>query len=305
MNKSAHNTVIDCLFESNSSAMSDWVEKVQARAVASAQSTRPAIFSVASIAHTENDLALMSALCESVEHDGYALYQWSDSPDDIAETTSEFLRQLSLVNTDKGVIRESGELSLLQDLSGTPKGRFPPYQSKAMNWHSDGYYNAATDTVRCFTLHCVEPAAEGGALVLMDDTLLVLALLEDNPDNLALLCHPDAMTLPANRDELGHDRPDRCVPMVQRNADESVSVRYTTRTQNIAWRCADTEKAALRATELIQQNSQWHTKIKLAKGQGIIPRNVLHAREPFNDPPGQNKRQMLRGRFNQLPSVAH
>ena len=183
-----------------------------------------------------------------------------------------------------------------------------------MNWHTDGYYNAAADTIRCFTLHCVEPAAEGGALLLLDDAYLVLALLHDDPELVALLSHPEAMTLPQNTDTDGHDRPARTTPLIQRHSDGSLSMRFTTRSQNISWRCAATQAAALRATELIDAHREWQTRFSLKKGQGIITRNILHAREQFVDAPGvdapgvdtpkQSKRQMLRGRFTSLPTPA-
>jgi len=170
-----------------------------------------------------------------------------------------------------------------------------------MNWHTDGYYNERANSVRCFSLHCLEPASEGGALHLMDDTLLMFALLNEDPQAVALLSHPNAMTLPKIQDELGHNRPDRCVPAILRNEDGTLSMRFTTRTQHIQWRTDETEQAARRALELIHQNSQWHTRLCLQKGEGVITRNVLHTREAFVDAPGEPKRQMLRGRFSDLP----
>lgn len=251
-----------------------------------------------------NDGATLAQLCKNVEHVGFSVYEWKDKPIDVPKSTAQLLQLLSLHAGDKGVMREVGELSLLQDLSGTPKGRFPPYQPKAMNWHTDGYYNDAAETIRCFTLHCVAPAAEGGALILMDDAYLIFALWQENSELVALLSHPEAMTLPGNKDKEGHNRPDRSAPVISRNNDESLSMRFTTRTQHIQWRCNDTHAAALRASELITANSQWHTRIMLQENQGVITRNVLHAREQFTDAPEQPKRQMLRGRFTSLPKLA-
>jgi len=246
--------------------------------------------------------ASIKQICKSVAYKGFAWYEWSDEPVDTNKSTFALLQALSLRDSDQGVMREIGELSLLQDLTGTPKGRFPPYQPKAMNWHTDGYYNDTASTVRCFTLHCLAPADTGGALLLMDDELLVFALLQDDPDLVDLLSHPEAMTLPHNKDGQGHDRPDRTVPVIFRNTDESIAMRFTTRTQNIQWRNDATQAAAHRASELIAAHPSWHTRITLQKGQGIVTRNVLHAREKFVDESDKPKRQMLRGRFTSLPS---
>jgi len=296
--------VLARLFEGNRRLMLGWLEQTQERIDACSVPTTPSPLSIPSDVHHQDDKAVLMQLCDTVGQTGFALYSWSDTPIDVPIAVTRLLKSLSLRNPDQGVIREGDELSLLQDLSGTAKGKFPPYQSRHMNWHTDGYYNEPKNSVRCFTLHCVEPAAEGGALLLMDDTFLVLTLLRENPNLVAQLCHPQAMTLPHNRDALGHNRPDRSVPMIQRNADGALSVRFTTRTQHIRWRCDKTQQAAERAVEMIEAQSQWHTRLRLEKGQGVITRNVLHAREAFVDAPEKPKRQMLRGRFNQLPQPA-
>jgi len=292
------------LFNGDQSKQDAWIEQAQANAERNAESIGLESLQLPPNPSQNRDYASMKQLCAKVANTGFALYEWDDEPSDIATSVSQLLHALSLRNGDQGVIRETGQLSLLQDLTGTPKGRFPPYQAKAMNWHTDGYYNDPAESVRCFTLHCIAPAASGGALLLMDDVSLVYALLKEDPELVLLLSHPNAMTLPHNKDNDGHDRPDRCVPVISQNADESITMRFTTRTQNIQWRCDATQAAAQRTSELINERSQWHTRIRLEQGQGIVTRNVLHAREAFEDATDKPKRQMLRGRFTNLPSPA-
>lgn len=303
--------VLHRLFDDDPAQFSAWVESTQKHTAANSKSSTIHAYQLPSKLSLQSDELTLKQLCQSVHDIGYALYEWIDAPENVVVAVSNLLKTLSLDTSDTGVIRELGELSLLQDLSGTPKGRFPPYQSKAMNWHTDGYYNAAAESIRCFTLHCVEPAAEGGALLMMDDTYLILALLQDDPQLVNLLSHPDAMTLPDNKDEQGHDRPARTTPLILKNTDGSLSMRFTTRSQNISWRCDATKAAAQRATELIDIHKHWQTRLTLKKGQGIITRNILHAREAFIDTStninsvASNKplkRQMLRGRFTTLPT---
>jgi len=301
---SATTLISSRLFGGEQSNLDDWIEQNKAHAESSAAATKLKPLQLSSHPSQNDDKASMMQLCENVTKTGFALYQWDDEPIDVPESVSRLLQALSLHNGDQGVIRETDQLSLLQDLSGTPKGRFPPYQAKAMNWHTDGYYNDAAETVRCFTLHCVAPAAVGGALLLMDDVSLVYTLYKEDPELVALLSHPKAMTLPHNKDNDGHDRPDRIVPVISRNTDNSISMRFTTRSQHIQWRCNATQAAARHACELINAHPQLHTRITLQRGQGIITRNVLHAREAFVDEPGKPKRQMLRGRFTNLPVPA-
>lgn len=253
--------------------------------------------------YIQDESEQLNAICHAVRLNGFAYYQWTDTPEDPASALTNLLEALSLSGGDSGVIRESAELSLLQDLSGTPKGRFPPYQSSAMGWHTDGYYNAQQDAIRSFSLHCIEAAASGGALRLMDDNLLILALFKEDIDLIALLSHPEAMTLPANKDDLGHNRPDRTVAMIQKQNDNSLTMRFTTRSKNIQWRCAATRAAAEHAANLIDQHPHWQTRLLLRCGEGVITRNVLHTREPFQDVANGASRKVLRGRFRTLPQI--
>lgn len=299
--------IASILFDGNQSNLTAWVEQTQKRIEASTEPTiiEPILLPSHLPQNRGKPFATsMTQLCKRVASTGFAVYEWSDKPGDVNTAVSDLLQALSLRDGDQGVMRETSELSLLQDLTGTPKGRFPPYQSKPMNWHTDGYYNDAAQMVRCFTLHCVSPAAVGGALLLMDDAYLVYALLKEDPELVVLLCHPNAMTLPHNKDNEGHDRPDRCVPVILQNTDQTIAMRFTTRTRNIHWRCNATKAAAQRASELINVHSEWHTRITLQQGQGIITRNVLHAREAFEDAPDKPKRQILRGRYTNLPTPA-
>lgn len=300
------------LFGITTSRHPDWISSTQARANEMCESSKSALLTPIGIPSSngkqQNGNGLAN-LCDQVQKSGFAVYSLinTSSLGNTASNTDSvvsLLHALNLRDSDSGVIRGSDQLSLLHDASGTPKGRFPPYQPSTMNWHTDGYYNANEETIRCFSLHCLHPAATGGALRLMDDAFLILALLHDNPESLRLLAHPEAMTLPQNKDAQGHDRPDRTVPMIQQHMDGNLSIRFTTRRQNIRWRCEATKSAAVRANQLIDSNEHWHCRVKLEQNQGVITRNILHSREAFNDAPGQPKRQMLRGRFTSIPVPA-
>ena len=297
-------TALSDLYNGQAQLVAHWTLAAEARLVAceSNDGAEPIVFSTTP--RREENAEEKRLLCAAVQRKGFCVYEWQQAPPDPTQSVVTLLRSLSLHVGDGGVIRDAGELSLLQDCSGTPKGRFPPYQRNVIHWHTDGYYNALDNTVRCFTLHCVESATSGGALVLLDDTVVLYALLQHDAELFSLLAHPEAMTLPRNKDNLGHNRPDRHVPVIQKNHDSSLSLRFTTRTQNIQWRCAQTKSAALQLGELITNNTHWHHRVLLKQNQGIVTRNVIHMREPYEDAVGAAKRQMLRGRFNNLPTPA-
>jgi len=247
------------------------------------------------------DEAALAAICNHVDETGYALYEWIDAADDINKSVKHLHTELCLTQSDHGIVADEGSLSLLKDMSGSERGKFIPYTSRAMGWHTDGYYNDQHNTVRCFTLHCISPASSGGELSLIDDELLFIALNDEDPDLVALLSHPKAMTLPANKDNLGHDRPDRCAAVFSCHSDGCLVSRFTTRTKNIHWRNEETFAAAVRATEVL--NTMQHHTTRLTAGQGIVTRNILHRREAFNDAPDAIPRQMLRGRYMQKPAL--
>jgi hypothetical protein len=251
------------------------------------------------------DANTLTSLCQRVRDHGFALYQWGDSPGtasarEITDNVTRLHTALNLHAFDDGVVHDEHGLSLLTDLTGSDQGRFIPYTPRAMGWHTDGYYNARQKSLRCFTLHCIQNAADGGALTLLDDQRVLIALYDHNPQMVSLLSHPQAMTLPANSDTLGHDRPDVHSAVFFARDDGTLATHFTTRTRNIAWRNAETETAARQMKQLIDELTDWHHKVRLEPGQGIITRNILHRRDAYTDATDQ-PRKMLRGRYVQTP----
>jgi len=291
------------LSSTNNDAFECWLDKMRHVLADSNKHNEIATYPVSSSLNDEQTLVSLTNLCETVGRFGAALYEWTDSPINTASSVNSLLLRLNLSNTDRGVMHDGSGLSLLQDLGGTPKGRFPPYQANSMNWHTDGYYNNPDNAVRCFTLHCVAQAAQGGSLTLIDDELIAYALWQDDPELFGLLTHPAAMTLPHNHDAEGHDRPDRILPVIFQHEDGAVAMRYTTRSRNIVWRCGATQAAAEHVASLIEQHDAWQIRVRLTPGQGIVTRNILHCRGQFVDSADRPKRQMLRGRFSQLPQT--
>jgi hypothetical protein len=242
-------------------------------------------------------------ICSDVKDHGFALYEWNEPSDNPSQDLTALHADLSLQSYDSGVVHDDNGLSLLTDLTGTDQGRFIPYTSRAMGWHTDGYYNTTEQSLGSFTLHCINPAQSGGTLTLLDQQLVLIALYDNNPELVALLSHPQAMTLPANTDNLGHDRPDRHSPVLFMRTDGTPGAHFTTRTRNIEWRTPDTLAAANTMKTLIDEHSNWHFSIRLRSGQGVITRNVLHRREAYTDSP-ESPRKMLRGRYLQSPQCA-
>ena len=66
----------------------------------------------------------------------------------------------------------------------TSKVSYIPYTDKALNWHTDGYYDEKS--IFSWLLHCISPASEGGENYLLDHELALreYVLRHDDINNL-------------------------------------------------------------------------------------------------------------------------
>ena len=173
-----------------------------------------------------------------------------------------------------------------------------PYTDRAINWHTDGYYNTPARRICAMTLHCVRQAGgQGGENQLFDPEMAYLLMRERDPELVAAFCRDDAMTIPGNDMDDHVTRGDVGGPVFSLNKDGSLYMRYTARLRNIVWADdLDTQRAVAFMQEILGGP---HTfSHRLSAGEGVICNNVLHTRTTFRDtdePEGQ--RMMLRARY--------
>jgi len=213
---------------------------------------------------------------------------------------------------DKGVIRALGHafgLDRLDDNMGADEDAvtsltvqedalhkgYIPYSNRPIAWHTDGYYNDLDHQILSMLLHCVRPAAEGGANRLMDPDLLYIHLRDNDPDQVRALMHPRAMTIPANRAEGREVRPERSGPVFMVRRDGRLHMRYTDRSRSIAWRDDALTGAAVDALKQALREGVPCLEGTLQAGQGLICNNVLHTRSGFED--GAEPRLLYRARY--------
>ncbi len=171
-----------------------------------------------------------------------------------------------------------------------------PYTDRPIAWHTDGYYNLLEQQIYGLLLHCVEPAASGGANRLLDHEMLYLLLREHNPAYIEALQHPAAMTIPANEVAGKVLRPARSGPVFMIRPDGRLHMRYTDRTRSIEWRDDPLTREAVTALkELLKSDTPYHFEGTLQSGQGLISSNVLHTRERFEN--GTPQRLLYRARY--------
>lgn len=160
-----------------------------------------------------------------------------------------------------------------------------PYTNRPLTWHTDGYYNEAENCIRAFLLHCVRDAEAGGENSLLDPEIAYIRLRDENPDFITALMHPDAMTIPENREASGKVRPVSRGPVFSIDPETiSLHMRYSARSRNIIWRKdRDTQAAVSFLSHLLAGSEPLMLKHKFAPGQGLICNNVLHARSGFDN----------------------
>jgi hypothetical protein len=171
-----------------------------------------------------------------------------------------------------------------------------PYTNRPIGWHTDGYYNyeGPRRMIRSMLLHCVRSASEGGENGLLDHEIAYIRLRDENPDFIAALMHPEAMTIPANEEADGKLRAENSGPVFVIDPDSGgLTIRYTARKRNIRWREDATTRAAAGALEQLLSADPLIMRVKLGPGDGVICNNVLHDRIGFEAGVGSQPGRLL------------
>lgn len=225
--------------------------------------------------------------------------------------------QLGLFRLEGNYLADEDGLSSItpSEADDPARGDFIPYTHKPINWHTDGYYNAPDRRILGMSLHCAMDAEAGGENALLDHEIAYIQLRDTNPDHVAALMQPDAMTIPARMD----DTPP--APPLKREADQALDLnrsiaraeqggpvfsvdpdagflhmRYTARTRSIVWKDDAPTRAAVKTLGEILADSEYILTARMTPGMGLICNNVLHTRSGFSDSPG-HRRLLYRGRY--------
>lgn len=175
-----------------------------------------------------------------------------------------------------------------------------PYSKRGMNWHTDGYYNAPCEQISAMVLHCAQPAGEGGANQFLDPTIAYIRLMDENPDYVRALMHPQVMLIPENREADGSLRPVSIGPVFYPDPDTgALQMRYTARTRSIEWRNdALTQEAVAFLRQVLEAPDPLTISLRFAAGQGVLCNNVLHDRTGFDPNAAASSRLVYRVRFH-------
>ncbi len=193
--------------------------------------------------------------------------------------------QFGLTQFDGNLLADEDAVTSLQMVPEKSGRGYIPYSNRRLLWHTDGYYNPPERRVRAFVLHCVMPAASGGENSLLDPEITYLKLRDENPEFIRALMAPDALTIPANTEEGGENRPAQTGPVFSIDpATGSLHMRYTARTRSIEWKPGAATRNAVKALEQLLCDDSPHVfHYRLAAGEGLLCNNVLHNRTEFAD----------------------
>ncbi|MEE8289016.1 MAG: TauD/TfdA family dioxygenase [Nitrosomonadaceae bacterium] len=218
-------------------------------------------------------------------------------------STGDFLKighQLGLHRIDASPGSEANGVTLLSAVDTADKrSRYIPYTSRALNWHTDGYYNPIGSRIDAFSLYCVKQAGQGGDNFMLDHEMVYMQIRDTDPELLVALMDSEVMVVPPNVINKRVIRQAESGPVfIVDRVTGRLNMRYSARPQNIVWKTDALSRRALnRVSELLMDN-EYITKLKLKGGQGIVCNNVLHGRRAFVDNPvSERSRLYYRARY--------
>ena len=217
------------------------------------------------------------------------------------ERIRSFASRFGLVRLDHNLRADEDSITSLRVQPVSAGTHYIPYTNRPLNWHTDGYYNPLDEQVRGILMHCVSAAAAGGENLFLDHEIAYLLMRDENPDYIAALMQPDAMTIPPNTENGRVIRARQTGPVFSvEKPGGRLHMRYTARTRSIAWKDDRITRLAVGFLgELLDSGMDYIFRHRLQAGQGIICNNILHRREAFSDDPGSGQERLLyRARFH-------
>ncbi len=216
---------------------------------------------------------------------------------------AEFLalnRQFGLVALDANLGADEDRVTSLQVVGDTDnRARYIPYTNRAMNWHTDGYYNPFERRIDAFALYCVNQAGRGGGNYLFDHEMMYMLIRDQSPSALVALMRNDMLRIPANVQQNQVIRAEESGPVFSLQSGSCVlNMRYTSRPQNIVWKTDKRSTDALNLVREILMDGSAMVEVRLQPRQGIVCNNVLHGRQAFHDTLDQPARLIYRARYH-------
>jgi len=233
----------------------------------------------------------LSAVQEQVDAFNFVIFE--ASPGEFGKSGLVTLgRQFGLRDLDDNLGADSDQVTSLRVVEASDeRAQYIPYSNRAMNWHTDGYYNPAQRRINAFALYCVHQAARGGGNYLFDHDMMYLLIRDRAPESLEALMDEDLMHIPANVQDNRVLREEESGPVFSLQPIScALNMSYTSRPHNIVWKSDQRSKRALNLVREILMEGSAMVELRLRERQGIICNNILHGRQAFQDDVQQSAR---------------
>ncbi len=242
----------------------------------------------------------ISEIVRRVRESNFTLYE-APQGEDLRADLRAFAERFGLRIAERH--RSAGEQGIvaLTETDAPSQRGYIPYSKRKMGWHTDGYYNASEERISAMVLHCARPAEDGGENHLLDHTIAFIRLMDENPAYIEALMHPEAMTIPENREPDGNLRPASVGPVFYGDPETgALQMRYTARTRSIEWRDDPlTREAVAFLRHILEDPDPLTISVRFRAGQGVLCNNVLHDRTGFDaGKVEKSPRVMYRVRFS-------
>ncbi len=254
---------------------------------------------VVEIRHPENlGEAEFDALMQRLRRNNMALYDTGGKAVSKA-ALRQFGRQFGLVNLDANPYSDEDAVTSLKVKSRREGAIYIPYTSRAISWHTDGYYNSPERQVRGLILHCARPAAKGGENAIMDPDMAYIHLRDLNPHFIRALSDKEAMSIPPNEVNDFIERGESAGPVFSLTRSGALHMRFTARKRHIRWKDDAMTKEALKALMVfLGSDTPYIYRHLMQPGQGLIGNNPLHDRAGFSDDGADSARLLYRARYH-------
>ena len=224
------------------------------------------------------------ALLTRVRKANFAVYRCADPREISPQSIAHLGRQLGLTTPQRTTIGDADGIAAIEVRPVERLGEYIPYTNRAINWHTDGYYNLPANGIQAVIMHCVRASACGGANQLLDPEMLYIQLHDTNPAYTGALQRTDAMMIPANMEGETTLRAAVTGPVfIWSGSDQALHMRFTRRTKSIQWHPDPLVQAGRDALYTLLIDNPHTFTVRLNAGEGIISNNVLHTREGFDD----------------------
>jgi hypothetical protein len=236
-------------------------------------------------APTAAETQAVLAACRRANMCLYRSRQYVGDPQGTRSALAAFARHFGLVRFEAQRSAKADGIVALEVAAQGGRVGYIPYTNLPLGWHTDGYYNyqGPGRMIRSMLLHCVRSARRGGENDLLDHEIVYIRLRDENPDYIAALMRPDAMTIPSNEETNGTTRDENTGPGFVVDPDTGrLAMRYTARKRYIRWNDDAATQAAVRALERVLRDDPLVMRVRFAPGEGVICNNVLHDRIGFD-----------------------